>query len=156
MPIRLVWFAGELYPTEVRTTAHGMSAGVAKVGALWATIWFNYQPLDVSRSVSTIRQQLCICPALAVGQHACPSASAKLCLMPTQERGSAIEKYAHIKFWRCSCPELLVIKDCSPAKSSSRANQLCSQQLPADMCVVLFGAGTSSGPLPPSMWWDSS
>ena len=43
--------AGELYPTEVRTTAHGMSAGVAKVGALWATIWFNYSPLTVARSV---------------------------------------------------------------------------------------------------------
>ena len=34
--------AGELYPTEVRTTAHGFSAGVAKLGALWATIFFNY------------------------------------------------------------------------------------------------------------------
>ena len=33
---------GELYPTEVRTTAHGFSAGVAKLGALWATIFFNY------------------------------------------------------------------------------------------------------------------
>ncbi|DBA96631.1 TPA: hypothetical protein ACH3X1_015490 [Trebouxia sp. C0004] len=42
--------AGELYPTEVRTTAHGMSAGVAKVGALWATIWFNYSPLTVARN----------------------------------------------------------------------------------------------------------
>ncbi len=44
-------YAGELYPTEVRTTAHGMSAGVAKMGALWATIWFNYSPLTVARSV---------------------------------------------------------------------------------------------------------
>ena len=44
--------AGELYPTEVRTTAHGMSAGVAKMGALWATIWFNYSPLTVARSVT--------------------------------------------------------------------------------------------------------
>lgn len=34
--------AGELYPTEVRTTAHGMSAGFAKLGALWAAVWFNY------------------------------------------------------------------------------------------------------------------
>lgn len=34
--------AGELYPTDVRTTAHGFSAGVAKVGALWASVWFNY------------------------------------------------------------------------------------------------------------------
>lgn len=34
--------AGELYPTEVRTTAHGLSAGVAKLGALWAAVWFNY------------------------------------------------------------------------------------------------------------------
>ena len=34
--------AGELYPTEVRTTAHGFSAGFAKLGALWATIFFNY------------------------------------------------------------------------------------------------------------------
>lgn len=34
--------AGELYPTEVRTTAHGISAGVAKLGALWAAIMFNY------------------------------------------------------------------------------------------------------------------
>ncbi|KAL3156851.1 hypothetical protein ABBQ38_001120 [Trebouxia sp. C0009 RCD-2024] len=42
--------AGELYPTEVRTTAHGISAGVAKLGALWATIWFNYEPLLVSRN----------------------------------------------------------------------------------------------------------
>jgi hypothetical protein len=29
--------AGELYPTDVRTTAHGMSAGVAKLGALWVS-----------------------------------------------------------------------------------------------------------------------
>lgn len=43
--------AGELYPTEVRTTAHGFSAGIAKLGALWATIWFNYSPLTVARSV---------------------------------------------------------------------------------------------------------
>ena len=35
-------FAGELYPTEVRTTAHGFSAGTAKLGALFATIFFNY------------------------------------------------------------------------------------------------------------------
>ena len=34
--------AGELYPTSVRTTAHGMSAGTAKCGALWAVVWFNY------------------------------------------------------------------------------------------------------------------
>ncbi|KAK9795893.1 hypothetical protein WJX73_010315 [Symbiochloris irregularis] len=34
--------AGELYPTEMRTSAHGFSAGVAKVGALWASVWFNY------------------------------------------------------------------------------------------------------------------
>ena len=34
--------AGELYPTDVRTTAHGLSAGVAKLGALWASVWFNY------------------------------------------------------------------------------------------------------------------
>ena len=34
--------AGELYPTSVRTTAHGISAGTAKVGALWAVVWFNY------------------------------------------------------------------------------------------------------------------
>lgn len=47
----VVMCVGELYPTEVRTTAHGMSAGVAKVGALWATIWFNYSPLTVARSV---------------------------------------------------------------------------------------------------------
>ena len=26
----------------MRTTAHGFSAGVAKLGALWATIFFNY------------------------------------------------------------------------------------------------------------------
>ena len=34
--------AGELYPTDVRTSAHGFSAGTAKVGALWASVWFNY------------------------------------------------------------------------------------------------------------------
>lgn len=27
-----------------RTTAHGLSAGFAKCGALWATVWFNYLP----------------------------------------------------------------------------------------------------------------
>ena len=27
--------AGELYPTEMRTTAHGYSAGFAKLGGLW-------------------------------------------------------------------------------------------------------------------------
>ncbi|KAK9914956.1 hypothetical protein WJX75_002900 [Coccomyxa subellipsoidea] len=36
--------AGELYPTGVRTSAHGISAGTAKVGALWASVWFNYLP----------------------------------------------------------------------------------------------------------------
>ncbi|CAL8468731.1 g8271 [Coccomyxa elongata] len=36
--------AGELYPTGCRTTAHGISAGTAKVGALWASVWFNYLP----------------------------------------------------------------------------------------------------------------
>ena len=35
---------GELYPTPIRTTAHGISAGFAKCGALWATVWFNYLP----------------------------------------------------------------------------------------------------------------
>ncbi len=39
---RVLCPAGELFPTEVRTTAHGFSAGVAKLGALWATIFFNY------------------------------------------------------------------------------------------------------------------
>ena len=34
--------SGELYPTSVRTTAHGISAGTAKCGALWAVVWFNY------------------------------------------------------------------------------------------------------------------
>ena len=34
--------AGELFPTQVRTTAHGISAGIAKMGALWAAVWFNY------------------------------------------------------------------------------------------------------------------
>jgi MFS family permease len=34
--------AGEVYPTEVRTTAHGLSAGIGKLGALWASVWFNY------------------------------------------------------------------------------------------------------------------
>ena len=33
---------GELYPTDVRTSAHGFSAGTAKMGALWASVWFNY------------------------------------------------------------------------------------------------------------------
>ena len=42
--------AGELYPTEMRTTAHGISAGVAKLGALWASIWFNYEPMLVNRN----------------------------------------------------------------------------------------------------------
>lgn len=42
--------AGELYPTEVRTTAHGISAGVAKLGALWASVWFNYNPQTVNRN----------------------------------------------------------------------------------------------------------
>ena len=40
--LRLCCTSGELFPTEVRTTAHGFSAGVAKLGALWATIFFNY------------------------------------------------------------------------------------------------------------------
>ncbi len=26
----------------MRTTAHGTSAGVAKLGALWSSVWFNY------------------------------------------------------------------------------------------------------------------
>lgn len=27
---------------DARTTCHGFSAGTAKLGALWASIWFNY------------------------------------------------------------------------------------------------------------------
>jgi hypothetical protein len=46
LPSHLQYYAfcrtGELYPTGVRTTAHGISAGTAKVGALWASVWFNY------------------------------------------------------------------------------------------------------------------
>ena len=42
LPSACKFAAGELYPTQVRTTAHGMSAGIAKVGALWASVWFNY------------------------------------------------------------------------------------------------------------------
>jgi hypothetical protein len=34
--------AGEVYPTALRTTAHGLSAALAKCGALWAAVWFNY------------------------------------------------------------------------------------------------------------------
>lgn len=42
--------AGELYPTAVRTSAHGFSAGTAKVGALWAAVWFNYTQILTNRT----------------------------------------------------------------------------------------------------------
>lgn len=35
-------FAAEVYPSSVRSTAHGMSAAVGKLGALAPTILFNY------------------------------------------------------------------------------------------------------------------
>ena len=35
-------FAAEVYPSSVRSTAHGMSAAVGKLGALTPTILFNY------------------------------------------------------------------------------------------------------------------
>ena len=41
----LVWditAAAEVYPTSVRSTAHGMSAAVGKCGALVPTVLFNY------------------------------------------------------------------------------------------------------------------
>jgi dipeptide/tripeptide permease len=34
--------AGEVFPTDVRTTAHGISAMVGKAGALLAGILFHY------------------------------------------------------------------------------------------------------------------
>ncbi len=34
--------AAEVYPTSVRSTAHGMSAAVGKCGALVPTVLFNY------------------------------------------------------------------------------------------------------------------
>lgn len=34
--------AGEVYPGPVRATAHGMSAAVGKIGALTATVLYNY------------------------------------------------------------------------------------------------------------------
>ena len=34
--------AAEVYPSSVRSTAHGMSAAVGKLGALAPTIFFNY------------------------------------------------------------------------------------------------------------------
>ncbi len=34
--------AAEVYPSSVRSTAHGMSAAVGKLGALTPTILFNY------------------------------------------------------------------------------------------------------------------
>ncbi len=33
---------GEIFPTEVRATCHGISAATGKAGALVAGIWFNY------------------------------------------------------------------------------------------------------------------
>ena len=42
LSLECVLRAGELYPTQVRTTAHGFSAGFAKLGGLWSTIFFNY------------------------------------------------------------------------------------------------------------------
>jgi hypothetical protein len=42
-PNATTWIlAGELYPTAMRTSAHGFSAGTAKCGALFASVWFNY------------------------------------------------------------------------------------------------------------------
>ena len=35
-------FAAEVYPSSVRSSAHGMSAAVGKVGALIPTVVFNY------------------------------------------------------------------------------------------------------------------
>lgn len=34
--------AAEVYPTQVRATAHGLSAGIGKLGALMASILYNY------------------------------------------------------------------------------------------------------------------
>ncbi|KAJ8608483.1 hypothetical protein MRB53_039648 [Persea americana] len=34
--------AGEVYPSQVRATAHGVSAAVGKLGALFATVIYNY------------------------------------------------------------------------------------------------------------------
>jgi MFS family permease len=34
--------AGEIYPSQVRATAHGVSAAVGKLGALAATVLYNY------------------------------------------------------------------------------------------------------------------
>ena len=50
-PVHLATNAGELYPTQVRTTAHGLSAGTAKVGALWAAVWFFAASDDTSTSI---------------------------------------------------------------------------------------------------------
>jgi len=36
--------AGEVYPAQIRATAHGMSAAVGKLGALTSTVLYNYIP----------------------------------------------------------------------------------------------------------------
>ena len=40
----MIWvmLAAEVYPTRVRSTAHGLSAAVGKMGALVPTVLFNY------------------------------------------------------------------------------------------------------------------
>lgn len=34
--------AGEVYPTPIRATAHGFSACIGKLGALFATVLYGY------------------------------------------------------------------------------------------------------------------
>ena len=62
MTSHLGTIAGELYPTQVRTTAHGLSAGTAKVGALWAAVWFNYLGSRQKFWLTACAPQTC-CPA---------------------------------------------------------------------------------------------
>ena len=38
----MILFAAEVYPSSVRSRAHGISAAVGKPGALTSTILFNY------------------------------------------------------------------------------------------------------------------
>jgi hypothetical protein len=50
--------AAEVFPTPIRATAHGISAAAGKVGALVATIFFNY---------TTTQQKFCIVPWFGLG-----------------------------------------------------------------------------------------
>ena len=86
-----------------------MSAGIAKLGALWATIWFNYNPLADSRYVIAHLRPL---SSRAHSQHGCLSELSKAASPVVMSRAATLDFW-----WQQADPSLHDSLSCGHAKN---------------------------------------